>query len=92
MTGPTLLYHNRKGVIELAGSKTGTASIWQAARKIQRLKGKYGAADMTTRLSADFTACIDALIACTIVILSTDDQVLKIDYTLPTGPEDFPPP
>ena len=76
----------------MAGSKTGTASIWIAARKIQRLKSKYGAADMTTRLSADFTACIDALILCTIAILSTDDQVLKIDFTLPTGPEDFPPP
>lgn len=72
----------------MAGSKTGTASIWQHARSIQRLKGKYGAADMTARLSSDFTACVDALIACTIAILSTDDHVLQIDRTAPAGPED----
>ena len=73
----------------MAGSKTGTSSIWQAARKIQRLKGKYGAADMAARLSPDFVACVDALIACTIAILATDDQVLKIDRVAPLGPEDF---
>jgi len=86
------LDQNRREVIEMAGSRTGTASIWQAARKIQRLKGTYGAADMGTRLSPEFVDCVDALIACTIAILATDDHVLQIDSTAPLGPEDLGPP
>lgn len=74
----------------MAGSKTGTASIWQASRKIARLKGKYGASDMTARLSSEFTDCVDALIACTIALLATDDHVLQIEHTAPYGPEDLP--
>jgi hypothetical protein len=73
----------------MAGSKTGTASIWNAARKIQRLKGKYGAADMAARLNPEFVTCVDALIACVVALLATDDQVLKIDRVAPLGPEDF---
>jgi len=76
----------------MAGSKTGTASIWLAARKIQRLKGTYGAADMATRLNNEFVVCVDALIACVIALLATDDHVLQIDSTEPLGPEDIGPP
>lgn len=76
----------------MAGSRTGTPSIWLLALKIARLKGKLGGADMTAKLGSDFTACIDALIACTLVVLTTDDYVLKIDNTAPLGPEDFGPP
>lgn len=76
----------------MAGSRTGTPTIWKKAVEIVRLKGKLGGGDMTEKLGADFTACIDALIACTLVVLTTDDYVLKIDNTTPLGPEDFGPP
>jgi hypothetical protein len=74
----------------MAGSRTGTPSIWKKAVEITRLQGKLGAGDMTTKLGADFTACINALVACTLVVLSTDDYVLKVDHTVPGGPEDAP--
>lgn len=74
----------------MAGSKTGTPSIWLAARKIQRMKGKYGAADMGAKLGDPFVVCVDALIACVVAVLATDDQVLKIEHTAPYGPEDLP--
>lgn len=73
----------------MAGSRTGTPTIWQHAVKITRLQGKLGAGDMTSKLGADFTACINALVACTLVVLSTDDYVLKVDATAPLGPEDI---
>jgi len=75
----------------MAGSRTGTPTIWVNAREIARLKNKYGAADMTAKLGAEFTACVDALVTCTLAVLVSDDFVLKIDRTLPTGPEDEAP-
>lgn len=72
----------------MAGSRTGTPTIWQLALQITRLKGRLGGGDMTAKLGAEFTACIDALIACTLVVLTTDDYVLMIDNTAPAGPED----
>lgn len=73
----------------MAGSRTGTPSIWKKAVEITRLKGKLGGGDMTTKLSAEFTACVDALITCTLALLATDDYVLKVDATAPLGPEDI---
>lgn len=75
----------------MAGSKTGTATIWRHAVKIAQLKQKYGGADMTARLGADFTACINAVVACVIAVYSTDDLPLQIDRHAPSGPEDLPP-
>ena len=75
----------------MAGSRTGTPSIWKHAVKITRLKQTFGGADMTAKLGSEFTACIDALIACTIAVLATDDFVLQIDTTTPLGPEDLAP-
>ena len=72
----------------MAGSRTGTPTIWKKAVEITRLKGKLGGGDMTLKLGSEFTACIDALIACTIAVLATDDHVLSIDRTAPAGPED----
>jgi hypothetical protein len=46
---------------------------------------------MTTKLGADFTSCINALVTCTLALLATDDYVLKIDHTAPMGPEDVAP-
>jgi len=72
----------------MAGSRTGTPTIWVLARDIARLKNKYGAADMTAKLGSEFTACVDAIVTCVAAVLLTDDYVLKIDHTAPAGPED----
>ena len=76
----------------MAGSRTGTSSIWELSRKIARLKQTYGAADMATRLGPDYAACIDAVVTCVIAVLATDEAVLKIDRVAPYGPEDLPVP
>ena len=73
----------------MAGSRTGTPTIWKLTTKIVRLKQKFGASDMTEALGSEFTACIDALIACAIAVMATDDYVLQIDNTAPAGPEDL---
>lgn len=75
----------------MAGSRTGTPTIWNYAVKITRLKGKLGGGDMTDKLNSEFTACVDALITCTLALLATDDYVLKVDRTAPLGPEDTGP-
>lgn len=74
----------------MAGSKTGTPTIWREAVKITRLYQKYGASDMATKLGTPFKDCVTALIACTVAVLATDDFVLQIDRTPPAGPEDIP--
>jgi len=75
----------------MAGSRTGTPSIWKKAVEITRLKGLLGGGDMTAKLGSEFTACVDALITCTLALLATDDHVLSIDRTAPLGPEDIGP-
>lgn len=72
----------------MAGSRTGTASIWKHATKIQKLVAIYGANDMTARLGADFTACVTALVNCVVAIYGTDNAPLEIDRVPPAGPED----
>lgn len=74
----------------MAGSRTGTPSIWKKSVEIARLYGKLGAGDMGAKLGTPFADCINALVACTIAVLSTDDYVLKVDHTVPGGPEDAP--
>ena len=73
----------------MAGSRTGTPTIWARAHEIARLKNKYGAADMVAKLGSPFAECINALVTCVAAVLLTDDQVLKIDHTAPLGPEDI---
>jgi hypothetical protein len=75
----------------MAGSRTGTASIWRYAKKIQKLQATYGASDMTARLGADFTACVNALVACVIAIYGVDNFPLEVDRVAPHGPEDLVP-
>ncbi len=73
----------------MAGSRTGTPSIWRDARNIQRLYGTYGASDMDAKLGTAFGDCVRAIVACVIAVMATDDYVLQVDRTLPLGPEDF---
>lgn len=72
----------------MAGSRTGTSSIWQHAKKIQKLQAKYGAADMGARLGGEFVTCVNALVACVVAIYGTDNAPLEKDRVPPAGPED----
>lgn len=72
----------------MAGSKTGTPSIWRKMREIATLKQKYGAADAATRLSPDVADCINAIVICVTAHLLTDDYILMVDRTGEAGPED----
>lgn len=73
----------------MAGSKTGTWSIVQHARKIASLKQKYGAADLASRTNSEFEACVTALVTCMVALLATDDYLLMKDASAPLGPEDI---
>lgn len=73
----------------MAGSRTGTPSIWRHSVKIARLLQTYGASDMDNALGSAFGTCVRALVACVIAVYSTDDQPLQVDRTLPLGPEDL---
>jgi len=75
----------------VAGSRTGTPSIWRHALKITRLKGTLGASDLAAKTSVEFETCVNALVACALTILASDDFPLMIDSTEPLGPEDFGP-
>jgi hypothetical protein len=72
----------------MAGSRTGTPTIWRESVRIARLYQTYGASDMTAKLGLPYTECVQALVACVVAVLATDDFVLKIDRTPPAGPED----
>jgi hypothetical protein len=77
----------------MAGSKTGSKSIWKHSRKIAQLYQKYGASDINTITSEGtvYGDCVRALITCVLAVLAADDFPLEIDYTA-GGPEDLGPP
>lgn len=75
----------------MAGSKTGSKTIYRHAKKIAQLYQKYGAADIDT-ITAEGSAfgdCVRAIVACVIAVQASDDFPLEIDFTAsPGGPED----
>lgn len=76
----------------MASSRTGTPTIYQAAKKICRMVNLYGAADLVARTTPEFGAAVTALVvACTAFNL-LDDQPFQIDFIAPLGPEDVGPP
>lgn len=80
-------------MIRMAGSKTGSPSIWKHSLKIAQLYRKYGASDIDT-ITAEGTAygdCVRAIVTCVAAVLLSDDLALQIDRHAPFGPEDQPP-
>lgn len=76
----------------MAGSKTGVPSIYKLAKKICRLVGTYGAGDMITRTSPEFSDAILALVVACQALELLDDQLMEIDSTVPIRPgEDVAP-
>ena len=59
----------------MAGSRTGTSSIYYLAKKICSLVGTYGASDLGTRVSADFAAAVAALVLACHAFEALDDHL-----------------
>jgi len=72
----------------MAGSKTGTWTIVQAAEKITDMYTTYGAIDLEARTNTAFYDCIVALVTCYQALQNTDDYLLQKDRTGLSGPED----
>lgn len=75
----------------MAGSRTGTPSIYKFTKKICRMVNTYGASDLATRTSADFASAVLALVAACAVFDALDNFPLQIDRLAPDGPEDLLP-
>jgi len=72
----------------MAGSRTGTSSIYYLAKKICQLVGTYGASDLGSRVSSDFAAAVAALVLACHAFEALDDHPFEVDRTGADGPED----
>lgn len=69
----------------------GVSTIYDAAKIICRMVGKYGTAYIPSRTSPEFETAVIALVAACHALEVIDDYVMQIDRTGGTGPEDPPP-
>lgn len=72
----------------MAGSKTGTSTIYYLARKICKMVSVYGASDLATRTSSDFAAAVAALVLACRAFEALDNFPFQIDRVEPDGVED----
>ena len=72
----------------MAGSRTGTSTIYHLARKICKMVALYGATDLSSRLSAEFATAVAALVAACQAFEALDNQPFQTDRIAPDGPED----
>lgn len=72
----------------MAGSRTGTSTIYYLARKICRMVALYGASDLGTRVSAEFQTAVLALVAACQAFEALDNLPFQVDRISPAGPED----
>lgn len=75
----------------MAKTKTGTPSIIKLSRKICRLKGTYGAANLAAATTPEFAAAVTALVIACTAFEALDDYPAEIDSSAPYGPEDLVP-
>jgi len=72
----------------MAGSRTGTSTIYHLAKKICKMVGIYGATDLGDRTTPEFAAAVAALVAACQAFEALDNFPFQIDRTGPIGPED----
>lgn len=72
----------------MAGSRTGTSSIYYLAKHICRIFNKYHATDLASRTSSDFAAAVAALVAACMAFEALDNFPFQVDRVAPDGPED----
>jgi hypothetical protein len=72
----------------MAGSRTGTSSIYYSARKICRMVHQYGAIDLAARTSEEFALAVSALVLACTAFEALDNFPFQVDRVAPAGPED----
>ena len=72
----------------MAGSRTGTPTIYRLARGICRMVAIYGAADLSARTTPEFAAAVTALVGACRAFEALDNYPMQIDRVAPDGPED----
>ena len=75
----------------MAGSRTGTSTIYHAAKKICKMVNLYGASDLVGRTSSEFGAAVTALVAACMAFEALDNLPFQTDRIDPEGPEDHLP-
>jgi hypothetical protein len=72
----------------MAGSRTGTSTIYYLAKKICKMVGVYGAGDLSSRTSPEFAAAVAALVLACQAFEALDNFPFQVDRIAPAGPED----
>lgn len=72
----------------MAGSRTGTSTIYYLAKKICKMVATYGAIDLSSRTSPEFATAVNALVAACHAFEALDNFPFQVDRTAPDGPED----
>jgi hypothetical protein len=72
----------------MAGSKTGTSTIYHLAKKICKMVAVYGATDLAARTSTEFAAAVAALVLACHAFDALDNFPFQIDRVAPAGVED----
>lgn len=72
----------------MAKTKTGASSIIRLVRKICSLVGRFGAADLAAKTSAEYAAAVFTLVTVCAAFEAADDYPGQIDATAPFGPGD----
>lgn len=75
----------------MAGSRTGTPSIYKHARRICSLVGKWGAGDLAAKTTPEFADAVFALVAACAIFEALDNFPLQVDRLSPFGKEDVIP-
>jgi hypothetical protein len=75
----------------MAGSRTGTSTIYYLAKKICKMVSLYGASDLASRTSAEFATAVTALVAACHAFEALDNFPFQVDRIAPAGPEDSTP-
>ena len=72
----------------MAGSRTGTSTIYYLTKKICKMVAIYGATDLASRTTEEFALAVQALVAACHAFEALDNFPFQVDRTGPTGPED----
>jgi len=72
----------------MAGTRTGTSTIYYLAKKICKMTALYGATDLASRTSAEFAAAVAALVLACQAFEALDNYPFQVDRVSPAGPED----
>lgn len=75
----------------MAGTKTGSPTVWRLVRKICQVVRRYGARDLATLTDPDIATAVGVLVIACEAFLISDDFPAEIDATPPTEDIDIEP-